>query len=1157
MQAYFAEIERKVRTAYSIAEEARSKGLDPISIVEIQIAASLAERVTGLIAAKYPQINDQRIVKRIKELEKDAGIQDPVVAFKIAEEVASENFCKFTSQIEAIDAGIRLGMAYLTLGVVSSPLEGFTELQLKKTKHGQDYFSPYFSGPIRSAGGTAAALSVVLVDYLREKFGYAKYDPTIEEIKRASTELYDYHEWVTNLQYLPSEKEIEFLSTNIPVQVSGEPSEKKEASNYKDLKRIETNFLRSGFCLVLAEGLLQKAPKVLKTIKKLNKAGIVLSDWGFLEDLIKMQKKGTQTQKPGESTTFIKDIVAGRPVLTYPSRAGGFRLRYGKTRCSGFSAVAINSFTQRVLDNFIAFGTQIKTERPGKSAAVTTCDDVEGPILLLEDGSLVKPKNIEELNKAKEKLKEIVYLGDILVSYGDFFNRNHPLMPCGYNEEYWFVELKYKAKEQRSADQESLENINPFDVSFEQAQELSSKFNVPLHPKYTFFWSQITKEDFLEIISWLSKAEISDKILLPYRRSKLESYAKAKRALEILGVEHLVATEDILIDADRSKALLLNLGLLSKNKEELNFEKLEMIKSKEGSVLELINSVCPFAIKDLAGTFIGARMGRPEKAKLRKLIGSPNVLFPVGEEGGRFRSVQEATEGKMVQGDFPIYHCDKCNKDTIYYVCEDCREKTRKLFYCKECGEFVNQDEHNSKFKDHNIQSYTNREVNIDHYLKKAMSLISLEANEMPELIKGVKGTSSADHVPENLAKGILRSKFNLCVNKDGTIRYDLTELPMTHFKPKEIGTSIEKLKEFGYTHDMNNKPLTEDNQIVELKPQDLVLPSCPESQNEKADELLINIANFIDHLLVRFYKMPPFYNASSAEDLIGQLVICIAPHNAAGVAARIIGFSKTQTLLATPYIHAAVRRDADGDELAIILLLDGLLNFSRYFLPAHRGGTQDAPLILNARIKAGEVDDMVFDIETVKELPYELYQGAELYALPSMIKIEQISDRIKEGHEFKDLYYTHSLDNISSSVLCSAYKTLATMKEKVDHQLGLAEKIRAVDASDVARLVIERHLIRDIKGNLRKFSMQQFRCVKCNKKYRRPPLAGKCTCGGRIMFTISEGSIVKYLEPAISLATKYDVPEYIKQTLELTKRRIESLFGKDVEKQEALKKWF
>ena len=131
-------------------------------------------------------------------------------------------------------------------------------------------------------------------------------------------------------------------------------------------------------------------------------------------------------------------------------------------------------------------------------------------------------------------------------------------------------------------------------------------------------------------------------------------------------------------------------------------------------------------------------------------------------------------------------------------------------------------------------------------------------------------------------------------------------------------------------------------------------------------------------------------------------------------------------------------------------------------------------------------------------------------------------------------------------------------MEEKLKGQMELADKIRAVDAPDVARLVIEKHLIRDIRGNLRKFSMQQFRCSTCNEKYRRPPLIGKCLkCGGKIIFTISEGSIIKYLEPAISLADKYDLPSYLKQNLELTKRGVESLFGKEKEKQEGLGRWF
>ncbi|MAG78306.1 hypothetical protein CL616_02990, partial [archaeon] len=98
----------------------------------------------------------------------------------------------------------------------------------------------------------------------------------------------------------------------------------------------------------------------------------------------------------------------------------------------------------------------------------------------------------------------------------------------------------------------------------------------------------------------------------------------------------------------------------------------------------------------------------------------------------------------------------------------------------------------------------------------------------------------------------------------------------------------------------------------------------------------------------------------------------------------------------------------------------------------------------------------------------------------------------------------------------------------------------------------------RDIKGNLRKFSQQSFRCVACNEIHRRPPLAGKCiNCNGKLVFTIAEGSVVKYLEPALDLAEKYNLPAYLKQTLLLVKDRIESVFGKDPEKQEGLNKWF
>jgi len=284
-----------------------------------------------------------------------------------------------------------------------------------------------------------------------------------------------------------------------------------------------------------------------------------------------------------------------------------------------------------------------------------------------------------------------------------------------------------------------------------------------------------------------------------------------------------------------------------------------------------------------------------------------------------------------------------------------------------------------------------------------------------------------------------------------------------------------------------------------------------------------------------------------------------MAPHNCAGVICRFIGFSNTLGLFASPYMHAAIRRDCDGDEAAIMLLGDVLLNFSRKFLPGHRGGTQDAPLVLNAKIDAGEVDDQILDFEFVNEYPLELYQLAEQREHSSKVKVNTVKDILKkEGNPFVNVGYTHDTFDFNDGVPCSSYKTLATMHDKVKHQMELVERIRAVDTSDTARLIIERHFLRDLKGNLRGFSMQTFRCVACNEIVRRPPLTGVCPrCKGKIIFTINEGGIKKYLEPALDLAGKYNLSLYLKQSIELTKRYIESIFGRELEKQEDLGKWF
>ena len=95
---------------------------------------------------------------------------------------------------------------------------------------------------------------------------------------------------------------------------------------------------------------------------------------------------------------------------------------------------------------------------------------------------------------------------------------------------------------------------------------------------------------------------------------------------------------------------------------------------------------------------------------------------------------------------------------------------------------------------------------------------------------------------------------------------------------------------------------------------------------------------------------------------------------------------------------------------------------------------------------------------------------------------------------------------------------------------------------------------MRDIRGNLRKFSMQQFRCSKCNEKFRRPPLMGKCTkCGGKLLLTINKGGIKKYLEMSMGLVEKYSLPDYLRQRLLLLQKDIDSVFEDEQQKQVGL----
>ena len=466
-----------------------------------------------------------------------------------------------------------------------------------------------------------------------------------------------------------------------------------------------------------------------------------------------------------------------------------------------------------------------------------------------------------------------------------------------------------------------------------------------------------------------------------------------------------------------------------------------------------------------------------------------------------------------------LRYCKNCNKETISLRC--CQTLT-----------MVKEDA-------------KKRIVDVSEIVTNAMN--NTKVGILPK-VKGVKELKSGPKIPESLEKGILRSKYDLRVYKDGTLRYDMIDLPITHFYPREIGLSVEKALELGYSRDVDGQILESADQLLELKVQDLIV-------SKYAGPWLIKVANFVNDELVRLYDSEPFYDVnanSEMHELIGSLLICLSPHTSAGVLTRLIGFTSAKAQYGHPFLHAAKRRNCDGDEDSIMLLLDGLLNFSDSFVPTTRGGTMDIPRVLSTRIDPTEIDSEAHNVELDSAYPLEFYEHSEKLSNPTVVLdyLDIVSKRLESPEQYEGYSFTHSSSDINLGPNESRYVTLDSMKSKAIASLELAKKTRASDATYVAEQTIEKHFIRDIIGNLRSFSTQGVRCKKCNTKYRRPPLKDTCVCGGHLQLNISPKSVAKYRQIAGEIAETYGSRKFIKQRLELAFNAIEETLENEQIKQ-------
>lgn len=1129
-ERYFLRLEKELENLYDLAKKARGKGLDPSPEPEPKVARDLAERVERLVGP-------EGVARRIREL--SGFMSRELMAFKIAQEIMYGTFGHM-DECEAADRAIRASLAILTEGITAAPLQGIANVNIKTNPDRSRYLAIYFAGPIRSAGGTEQALTLVIGDFVRRILGLDRYKPTADEIRRFIEEIRTYERDVSRFQYHMADEILESVLQNVPVEVTGVGTDPIEVASFRNLPRIETNRVRGGALRVVNDGILGRAGKVWKIIEELGIEG-----WDWLRRTRELKAEGATE---AAEFMYMEDVVAGRPIFSFPSEsglAGGFRLRYGRSRNTGLAALGIHPATMVVLQDFLAIGTQLRIERPGKAGVVTPVDTIEPPIVKLKNGSVIRVESTEEAEKVKHSIDQILFAGDILVAFGEFLENNKPLNPASFSEEWWAQELysiiakQFAGSIDKAATTANIllnrfQNLltNPLTTkpTAYEAVSITTTLGAPLHPRYTYFWRAITRDEFVKLRRFLLKTEHT--VGQGINKIEFAEESEVKMILEKLGVPHEVMDNKIVITED-ALALAFCLGL---DKPD--------VKIKATDVLQAIKDLTGADIKDKARTFIGARMGRPEKARERKMTPPVHTLFPVGLAGKSSRDLVEATKNVMVEVEVARRKCPSCNEITYKVKCLRCGVDTTPERVCPICGRVV-EGERCSSCKA-TTQFSAKQVINLKKLLHDACENLNIAP---PALLKGVKGLTSEMKIPEPIEKGILRAKHGLSIFKDGTVRFDVTNAPLTHFKPIEIGTSIEKLKELGYSYDKHGDILHAVEQVCELKVQDVVIP-------EKCVTYLIRLSRFIDDLLQKFYHLPPYYNITKKDDLVGHLIIGLAPHTSAGVIGRIIGTTKASVCYAHPLWHAAKRRDCDGDEDAIMLVLDALINFSKIYLPSQIGGMMDAPLLITPVINPLEVDDEAHNVDIASFYPLDFYEATMRTEDPKLASriIDVVAHRLGSPSQYEGFNYTHETSDINAGNCENVYKKLGTMTAKLDSQLALAEKIRAVNVKEVAKRVLTTHFIRDIAGNLKAFSSQKFRCMKCNTKFRRIPLQGICSnCGGAISLTVHRGGIEKYLNVASDLAEKYGVGEYYSDRISIIKDEINTLFEGDKKKQPSL----
>ena len=163
---YYSNLSSETIRIFENAAAAKATLLDSSGIIEPKIAFDLADRVA--------KMHDIDIADPLRELLKIHGKE--LSALLLSKELALGKYALPDASLEdKLDLAVRVGLAIVTEGVTIAPLQGISEVKIKKNKDGTDYLSISIAGPMRSAGGTESAVTMLIADHVRKAVGLAKF----------------------------------------------------------------------------------------------------------------------------------------------------------------------------------------------------------------------------------------------------------------------------------------------------------------------------------------------------------------------------------------------------------------------------------------------------------------------------------------------------------------------------------------------------------------------------------------------------------------------------------------------------------------------------------------------------------------------------------------------------------------------------------------------------------------------------------------------------------------------------------------------------------------------------------------------------------------------------------------------------------------------